>query len=379
MATTERDYYELLGVSRGASDAEIKRAFRTLARELHPDVSDAPEADARFREVAEAYEVLSDRERREIYDRYGHAGLRRGGFQPTFVDFGNLADVFAAFFGDDLLTGVGPTEQRSRNGGDVQAVVEIDLEDAFTGLAVTVPLDLAVACEHCGASGSEPGTGRTTCATCGGTGGVRRVSRNIFGEFIRQHTCPSCSGLGEVLEEPCRECNGDGRVVARKQLDVDLPAGIDDGQRIRLRGEGHSGLRGGDRGNAFVVVRVRPDPRFVRDGDDLHTAVRVPMTDASLGATVRVPSLGGDVDIDVSPGTQPGEVRILRGQGMTALRGSRRGDLYVRLDVAVPTQLTDEQRTLLEDFASRSHADTYATSGDDEDEGFFRRLKSALR
>ena len=376
MATTERDYYEVLGVPRGATDSEIKRAFRTLARELHPDVSDAPDADQRFREVAEAYEVLSDRERREIYDRYGHAGLRRGGFQPHFMDFGSLADVFAAFFGDDLLAP--ERAQRSRAGGDVQAVVEIDLADAFTGLSASAPVELAVACEHCSATGAEPGTGSISCGTCGGSGVVGRVSRSIFGEFVQQSTCPTCSGLGEVLEKPCGECGGEGRIVERRYLEVEVPAGIEDGQRIRLRGGGHAGFRGGDPGNAFVVIRVRPDPRFVRDGDDLHTAVRLPLTDAALGVTVLVPGIDGDVELDVPAGTQPGDVNRVRGHGMRSLRGTRRGDLYVRLDVLVPTQLGDEQRRLLEEFGRQADAGTYATR-DDEDEGFFRRLKSALR
>ena len=378
MATTERDYYEVLGLSRSATDAEIKRAFRALARELHPDVSHAPDAEQRFREVAEAYEVLSDPESRATYDRFGHAGLRRGGLQPTFADFGSLADVFAAFFGDEFLGGGATTRQRSTRGGDVQAVVEIDLEDAFNGVSVTVPVDVAVGCERCGASGSEPGTGRRTCSTCAGTGMLRRVSRNVFGEFVHQGTCPECGGQGQVLEAPCTECGGEGRVVQRRQLEVEVPAGIHDGQRIRIRGEGHSGFQGGDRGNAFVLVRVRTDPRFARDGDDLHTAVRLTMTDAALGTTARVPALGGDLDLEVSPGAQPGAVRVIRGQGMPALHGSRRGDLYVRMDLAVPTHVTDEQRRLLEEFRRHDGPETYA-SDDDEDEGFFRRLKSALR
>jgi molecular chaperone DnaJ len=376
MATTERDYYELLGVDRGATDADIKRAFRTLARELHPDVSDAPDAERRFREVAEAYEVLSDRERREIYDRYGHAGLRRGGFQPHFADFGSLADVFAAFFGDDLFAG-GAREQRARSGGDVQAVLEIDLEEASTGLSAMVPVQLAVACERCGASGAEPGTGGATCGTCGGRGVVGRVSRSIFGEIVQQSTCPTCSGSGEVLERPCVECHGEGRLVEQRSLEVEIPAGIADGQRIRVRGGGHAGFRGGTPGNAFVVVRVRPDQRFVRDGDDLHMAVQVPMTDAALGATLTLRTLDGDVELEVGPGTQPGEVKRLRGHGMPSLRGSRRGDLYVRVDVLVPTRLADEQRALLEDFARRADVGTYAPR--DDEEGFFRRLRSALR
>ena len=374
MATTESDYYELLGVPRTATEAEIKSAFRTLARELHPDVSTEPDAGARFRDVAEAYEVLSDPERRATYDRYGKAGLRRGGFESAFTDFGNLSDIFAAFFGDDLLGG---GRQRSQRGGDVQAVVEVDLEEAFAGATVTVPLDLAVPCERCAATGAEPGTATRTCPTCSGSGVVRSVSQNIFGQFVQQRACPECEGAGEVLEQPCADCRGDGRVVRRTQLEVDVPRGIHDGQQIRVRGEGHAGFRSSERGNAFVVVRVRPDERFVRDGDDLHTAVRLTMTEAALGTATTVTSLSGEVPLEVSPGTQPGEVRVLRAQGMPALRGSGRGSLYVRLDVAVPTALDEEQRALVEQLDEKLDDDAYRPR--DEDGGFFSRLKSALR
>jgi molecular chaperone DnaJ len=378
MATTERDFYELLGVSREASEAEIKRAFRKLARELHPDVSSAPDAERRFREVAEAYEVLSDPARRATYDRFGLAGLRRGGFEPSFADFGSLADVFAAFFGEDLFGGAMP-RQRSTRGGDVQAVVEIDLEEAFSGVSITVPVDVAIACERCGATGAEPGTAARTCSTCSGSGMVRRVSQNVFGRFVQQRTCPECGGVGQVLETPCSECRGEGRVVTNRRLQVDVPAGIHDGQRIRVRGEGHAGFQSRERGNAFVVVRVRPDPRFLRDGDDLHTAMRLTMTDAALGTTIRVPALAGEFELEIRPGTQPGEVRVLEGHGMPSLNGSPHGDLYVRLDVAVPTQLTDEQRGLLEHFDSQAGPETYAPGEDEDEGGFFRRLKSALR
>jgi len=377
MATTERDYYEVLGVSRGAGEAEIKRAFRARARELHPDVSAAPDADGRFKEVAEAYEVLSDPQRKATYDRFGHAGLRRGGYHPTFTDFGSIADVFAAFFGDDPFGMSSATSRQSARGGDVQAIVEIDLEDAFTGTTATVPIEVAVGCSRCGASGADPGTGTTTCSTCGGAGMLRRVSRSMFGEFVSQRTCPECDGAGRVLEQPCSDCGGAGRLLESKSLEIDVPAGIDDGQRIRVRGRGHSGVRGSDAGDVFAVVRVRRDPRFVRDGEDLHTAVRVSMTDAALGATLSVPTLGDDVELDVPAGTQPGEARVLRGLGMPSLSNSRRGDLYVRLDVVVPRKLTPEQREALEEFDQRVGPDAYEPR--DEDEGFFSRLKSALR
>lgn len=376
MAATETDYYELLGVSRSASDAEIKQSFRKLARELHPDVSEAPDADRRFREVAEAYEVLSDPERRTLYDRYGHAGLARGGFQPTFVDFGNLSDVFAAFFGEDVLRA--GRQRRPTRGGDIQTLVEIELEEAYTGVGVTVPVEVAIPCERCNASGAETGTSTRRCPTCDGAGAVRTVSQNIFGQFVQQRTCPDCGGAGEVLEQACADCRGDGRLVVRRELEVDIPPGIHDGQQIRVRDEGHAGFRNAARGHAFVVVRVRPDPRFVRDGDDLHTAIRLTMTDAALGMTATVGSLGGDVELEVPAGTQPGEVRALAGHGMPSVRGGGRGLLYVRLDVAVPTVLDEEQRKLLEDLDTQLGPEAYVERPD-EDEGFFRRLKSALR
>jgi molecular chaperone DnaJ len=216
-----------------------------------------------------------------------------------------------------------------------------------------------------------------TCPTCGGAGAVRSVSQNIFGQFVQQRKCPDCGGAGQTLEQACADCGGEGRIVARRQLEVEVPKGIHDGQQIRARGEGHAGFRGSERGNAFVVVRVRPDPRFVRDGDDLHTALRLTMTDAALGTKATVSSLSGDIELDVAPGTQPGEVHVLRGEGMPALRGTGRGDLYVRLDVAVPTVLDDEERRMLEQLDAKLDDESYASR--DDDEGFFSRLKSALR
>jgi molecular chaperone DnaJ len=376
MATTESDYYDVLGVPRNASDADLKRAFRNLARELHPDVSSEPDADVRFREVVEAYEVLSKSETRDLYDRYGHAGLRGGGFTPGHFDFGSVSDIFAAFFGEDFL-GAGGGRQRSQRGADVQAVVEIDLGQAFTGATVTVPLDVALPCQRCETRGAEPGTGTRACSTCGGSGMVRSVTQNIFGQFVQQRACPECGGLGEILEQLCRDCGGEGRIVRQHQLEVDVPKGIHDGQQIRVRGEGHAGFRSVERGHAFVAVHVRPDPRFLREGDDLHTALRLTMTEAALGTTATVSTLGGDVDLEIPAGTQPGEVRALRGQGMPALSGPGRGSLHVRLDVAVPTALGEDERRLLEQLDEKLDDEAYAQR--DDDEGFFSRLKSALR
>ncbi|HEX7527178.1 MAG TPA: DnaJ domain-containing protein, partial [Gaiellaceae bacterium] len=251
MATTERDYYELLGVARDASEAEIKKAFRGLARELHPDVSDAPDAHDRFREVVEAYEVLSKSESRELYDRYGHAGLRSGGFQPGHFDFGSLSDLFSAFFGDEVLTGRGGSR-----GADLAAEVEIDLIEASKGTKREVPLQVAVVCAHCGGDGSEPGTEVSVCPACGGGGRLQHVSRSVFGEFVRTQTCPACAGSGRKIETPCTACAGAGRLIETRNLEVDIPAGIHDGQRIRVTDQGHAGTPGVRAGDVYVQVHV---------------------------------------------------------------------------------------------------------------------------
>src|SRR5579872_3810581 len=253
MATTERDYYELLGVARDASESEIKKAFRSLARELHPDVSEAPDADTRFREVVEAYEVLSKSETRELYDRYGHAGLRSGGFQPGHFDFGSLSDLFSAFFGDDLLGG---RAGRGR-GADLVAAVEIELVEAARGVARGVPFEVAVQCARCDGGGAEPGTEVIVCPTCGGAGRLQHVSRSVFGEFVRTQACPDCAGSGRRIETPCTECHGAGRVLEERRIEVEIPAGIHDGQQIRLTGKGHAGALGGRTGDAYVQVHVR--------------------------------------------------------------------------------------------------------------------------
>lgn len=372
MAATERDYYELLGVTRDAGPDEVKRAFRKLARELHPDVSEAPDAEQRFREVVEAYEVLSNAERRDLYDRLGHAGLRSGGFRASTFDLGDLSDLFSAFFGDDLF-GVGGRAGRGR-GADIAARLEIDLAEAATGTTREVPFEVAVPCVRCGGDGAEPGTQASACPTCGGNGRVRQVSRSVFGEFVRTQTCPSCSGSGRLIEHPCGACRGAGRVIEERTLDVDVPAGIHDGQRIRLSGEGHAGALGGRAGDVYVEVRVRPDERFVREGNDVYCTVDLTLPQAALGATITVPTLDGEAELTVEPGTQPGEVRVLRGRGFPVLQGFGRGDQRVLVNVLVPRQLTPEQRELLEDFERRSTEETYRA-----DEGFFQKLKSAFR
>jgi molecular chaperone DnaJ len=371
MATTERDYYDLLGVSRTADADEIKRAFRRLARELHPDVSKEPDADHRFREVVEAYEVLSNSERRELYDRFGHAGLRSGGFQPTAFDLGNLSDLFSAFFGDDLFGGRSGGRGR---GADIAARVEIDLADVATGTKLEVPFEVAVPCTRCGGNGAEPETEVRACPTCGGNGRVRQVSRSVFGEFVRTGTCPTCNGSGQLVEHPCEQCHGAGRLLEERTIEVEIPPGIHDGQRIRLSGEGHSGVPGGRAGDAYVEVHVRHDDRFVREGNDVYSTVDLTVTQAALGATISVPTLEGDTELTFEPGTQPGEVRVLRGRGLPVLQGFGRGNQRVLVRVVVPRHLTEEQRRLLDEFDGLSTETTYEAG-----EGFFDKLKSAFR
>jgi molecular chaperone DnaJ len=374
MATTDRDYYELLGVGREASEGEIKRAFRQLARELHPDVSDEPDADERFRELVEAYEVLSKTETRDLYDRYGHAGLRSGGFQSGHVDFSNLADLFSAFFGDDVLFGGRAGGGRAR-GADLAATVEIDLVEAAHGVTREVPFEAAVTCRRCGGDGAEPGSEIMTCSTCTGTGRLQQVTRSVFGEFVRTQTCPKCSGSGRQIEQPCAECRGAGRIVEERTLSVEIPPGIHHGQRIRLGGEGHAGHVGGRAGDVYVEVRIRPDERFVREGDDIYATADLTFTQAALGATLTIPTLDGEEELELPPGTQPGEIVVLRGRGMPVLQGYGRGDQRILVNVLVPRHLSDEQRRLLREFDEHADERTYGKA----ESGLFDKLKSAFR
>jgi molecular chaperone DnaJ len=372
MAATKHDYYELLGIPRDADGAAIKKAFRRLARELHPDVSEHPEAEAKFREVTEAYEVLTNAETRALYDRFGHDGLRSGGFRPTQFDMGGLSDLFSAFFGDDVF-GARARGSGAR-GADVAAEIEIDLAEAAKGISVKVPFQVAVSCAVCGGDGVEPGTQARTCSDCGGAGQLRQVARSVFGEFVRAQTCPTCNGRGVIVEHPCKACRGGGRVLEERAIDVDVPAGIHNGQRIRVSGEGHAGVLGGRSGDVYVLVHVRPHPSFVREGNDIFSQVDLTISQAALGARLTVETLDGAVELDLPPGVQPGEVRVLRGRGMPVLQGFGRGDQRVLVNVLVPRRLTAEQRRLLEEFDQASDEQTYHT-----DESFFEKLKSAFR
>ncbi len=377
--TATRDYYEVLGVSRDADEATIKKAFRRLARELHPDVNKHdPQAEDKFKEAAEAYEVLSDPERRATYDRYGHEGLRSGGYAPNFDAFGSVSDIFEAFFGgsspfgDIFGTGAGRAGGAVQ-GGDVTVTAEIDLVEAAHGTTVEVTYEAVATCEHCRGNGAEPGTPIETCPRCRGTGQLRAVSRTPFGQVVRTTGCDACQGDGRVPREPCKVCRGRGRAVQRPKVAVDVPAGIDDGQRIRIAGRGHAGERGGPPGDLYVLIHVRQDPRFVRDGDDLVTAVDVPAPLAALGTTVQVPTVDGPVELEIPAGTQPHETLVVRGAGMPALRRRRTGNLRVVVNVVIPRHLSREQRELLERLAESMTAHNLHT-----DEGVFGKIRRAF-
>ncbi len=372
-----RDYYEVLGVDRGADEATIKKAFRKLARELHPDVNaHDPEAESKFKEAAEAYEVLSDGERRRTYDAYGHDGLRSGGFAPNFEGFGSISDLFSAFFGQggfDSVFGGSRVRGGPVQGGDVVLGVAIDLAEAARGTTVEVSYDATATCETCRGNGAEPGTPIVTCPRCGGAGQVQAVQRTRFGQMVRTALCDQCGGDGRVAQTPCHTCDGRGMTVAQRRVQVNVPAGIADGQRIRVTGRGHAGERGGPPGDLYVGVRVREDERFLRDGDDLVTVVDVPAPLAALGGTVQVPTLDGDIPVDLPAGTQPGETITLGGRGMPPLGRGRTGDLRIVVSVAIPRRLSKRQRELLEEL-NESLTDENMR----EDEGMLAKLKRAL-
>ena len=373
-----RDYYEVLGVGRDADEAQIKKSFRRLARELHPDVNaHDPEAEAKFKEAAEAYEVLSDAEKRRTYDAYGHDGLRSGGYSPHFEEFGSIGDLFSAFFGAggfDAAFGHGRQARGgAMQGGDVAVAAAIELADAAHGKRVEVSYDATVLCETCRGNGAEPGTPIVACTTCHGSGQVQRVARTRFGQLVRTAICDTCGGDGRTAETPCETCGGRGMEARRQKVEVDVPAGISDGQRIRISGRGHAGERGGPNGDLYVVVRVQEDERFLRDAEDLITVVDVAAPHAALGTTIQVPTLDGDVPVEIPAGTQPGEQIVMRGRGKPPLGRGRTGDLRVVVNVAIPRRLTSEQRDLLERLSGTLTEDNLRS-----DEGMFAKIKRAL-
>ena len=365
------DYYGDLGVAPGATDDELKKAYRKLARQLHPDVNPDPEAQERFKRVTAAYEVLSDPQKRQIVDLGGDPLSNGPGSagNPFTGGFGGLGDIMDAFFGGGSR---GP-RSRVRQGSDALLRIECDLSETMFGAERELSLETAVVCSTCTGQGTAAGTHPSMCQTCQGRGEVQQVQRSFLGQVMTTRACPRCSGLGSVIEHPCGECGGDGRVRARRTLTVKVPAGVEHGMRIRLTGEGEVGPGGGPAGDLYVEIVERPHPVFSRDGDDLHCTVTLPMTAAALGTTVPLETLDGEEALDIAPGTQPDEVLTLRARGVPHLRASGRGDLHVHLRIEVPTKLDTKQEDLLRDLARLRGEEHPASSG--KGNGLFGRRR----
>lgn len=368
------DYYELLEVERTASTEEIKRAYRLAARRYHPDANpDDPAAEARFKQVATAYEVLSDDDRRRHYDRFGAAGPQMGSDPFGGFTGGGLGDIFDAFFGGGGAGGGGGQRPTRASGPDLEVAVDIAFEAAVFGAQEEVTVRTAIACEACEATGAEPGTHAESCAQCGGTGQVRQVRQSILGQMVTAAPCPLCRGAGQVILSPCATCKGEGREVTEKTYTIDIPAGVDTGSTLRLSGFGAVGPRGGPSGDLYVQVRVQPHPRFVRDGNDLVHQLHIPFTQAALGAAISFETLDGNEDLVIPRATQTAKVFRLRGRGVPHVRGRGRGDLLVQVVVTTPIDLEPEVEEALRQIA--------AVRGDEvapADRGFFSRIKSAF-
>jgi molecular chaperone DnaJ len=369
----KQDYYELLGVSRTATAGEIKRAFRSLARKHHPDVSESPDAEARFKDINEAYEVLSDESKRQVYDRFGHAGINGSAGQgfgtgfagPGFTGFG---DIFDMFFGAGGRTGSsGPVAER---GDDLRQDIEVTLEEAALGTERTLRFNRLEACDVCRGSGAEPGTAPETCTTCGGAGYVRLTQSIIIGTFQSTAVCSRCRGQGRIVQTPCKHCSGNGRLRKTRERNVRIRAGVDTGSRIRLSGEGDAGLRGGEPGDLYVMLHVKPHEVFERRGNDLYCEVPITFARAALGGTITVPTIAGEEQLDIPEATQTGTPFRLRDHGIPDLNGRSRGHQYVVVRVDVPNRLSAEQKQLLTDFARTLGEEIDSPSG----KGLFDRL-----
>lgn len=368
----KRDYYETLGVSRGVSEQELKSAFRRLAKEHHPDRNpDDQDAEQKFKEINEAYEALKDPQKRAAYDRFGHAafdGARGGpgahGFGPEFAT--SMSDIFDDLFGEFMGGRRARTGGRER-GADLRYNMEITLAEAYQGKSAQIRVPTSVACETCSGTGAKAGTKPKTCPTCGGVGKVRASQ----GFFTIERTCPGCHGRGEVISDPCADCSGTGRVTKERTLSVNIPAGVEDGTRIRLANEGEAGLRGGPTGDLYIFLSVTPHEFFQRDGADIFCKVPISMTTAALGGQVEVPTVDGEkTRVKIPEGSESGKQFRLKGKGMPVLRSKIKGDMYIQVDVETPKNLTRKQRELLEEFDRLSHKGTSPESS-----GFFARMK----
>ena len=377
------DFYELLGVSRGASDDEIKKAYRRLARQLHPDVNPGDtQAEERFKEITTAYEVLSDPERRRRYDMYGPDAVRGAGAgggaagDPFGFAGGGIGDIFEAFFNGGFGGGGGGGRGRGGplRGNDLEVVMQLQFEDAVFGAQREVTLRVPVSCSTCEGSGARPGTNPSTCQTCGGTGELRRVRQSILGQMVTASPCHRCGGLGQQIDDPCPDCRGEGRRTEEKTYVVDVPAGVDDGTQLRLTGRGAAGPRGGPPGDLYVHLRILPSERFTRDGIHLHHVLHLSMTQAALGATIELETLDGVEELTIPAGTQTGSVLDLRGRGVPRVDGRGRGDLLVEVFVDTPTDLSRTQEELLRQLAAERGEDVAPA-----DAGFLGRIRSAFK
>lgn len=377
MANMRRDYYEVLGVVKTASQAEIRTAYRKLARQYHPDLNKEAEAEERFKEINEAYEVLSNDEKRSLYDRFGHAGVQgQPGFGGAGGFEGGIGDIFEQFFGGFAR---GTTARRTgpRPGNDLKTSINIAFEEAVRGTTVEVDVERLETCKTCNGSGAAPGTTPIRCVQCAGLGEVRTARQSIFGQVVVTDTCPRCKGEGEVIATPCASCNGQRRKRTSRRLEVNVPAGIDDGMRIRLANEGDEGLRGGPAGNLYVDVHVKPHEYYRRDGQNIILDLELNIAQAALGDDIEVPTIDGMHPMNIAAGTQTGQVFRLRSKGVPHVRNEDlRGDMLVNVFVKVPTNLSEEQRTLIRELGATlgSTVNPQAHKG-----GFFDRIRDAFK
>jgi len=363
----KRDYYEVLGIRQTATEAEIKRAFRARAREYHPDVNKAAGAETQFKEINEAYEVLSDTSKRASYDRFGHAGVNGSGYQ-SYAGFDAFSDIFDQFFGAGGRRG----QRGPQRGSDLRYDLDISFEEAVFGSEKTLEIPALRACARCQGTGAEPNSGETVCPSCHGSGEIRRAQQSVFGQFVNVVMCDRCQGEGRIPGEPCTKCHGQGRERATRTVTVKIPAGVDNGQQVRLTGEGEAGPKGGPPGDLYVVLDVSDHPLFQRNGSQIEYELPITVAQAALGDEVEVPTLDGPETVKISPGTQSGQTIRLRLRGVPHLRGSGRGDMYVQVRVVVPTHLTHEQRAHFEALSATLQVEA------EHEKGFFGRVKEAF-
>jgi molecular chaperone DnaJ len=374
----KRDYYEVLGVEKGASDADIKKAYRKLAKQYHPDVNqDDKSAEGKFKEANEAYEILSDPQKKAQYDQFGHAGtdpngFGGGGFNGDF-DFGGIGDIFETFFGGSGMGSRTRTRNGPQKGADLKYAMEIAFEEAAFGIEKDINISRMETCVTCTGTGAKPGTSASTCKHCNGTGQTQVKQSTPFGQFVNVKTCDVCRGEGKIITDPCTSCGGKGKVKKPVKLKINIPAGIDDGQTISLRGEGEPGSKGGPSGDLFISIRVKSHALFQRQGNDVVCEIPITFAQAALGVELEVPTLDGRVKYSIPEGTQTGSVFRLKSKGIPFIRGNGRGDQYVKVNVEVPKRLNDKQKNLLREFAEMSGDDSH-----EQRKGFFDKMKDAF-